>query len=345
MVKLIAATCLTCVLAGTIAIIDATSNAPLRLSTDDNHNPGLSAEIYATGIVEGATEDIHLRPEHAGRVSDVFVKAGDWVEAGDVLLRLDQDRQKQEVALAAANLALAEAELERLENGARPEEREEARALLRADVARHDQAARNLQRMEQLHGERAVTQQDVDDHRAVLDTTRAAAQASQARLDRIEAPARADEVRAAKARVAAAQAEKELANIGLAKTELRAPHNACVLDVDAEPGELIGLDSPEPTVVLVDTSTTRVRAFVEELDAPGITVGMKARITADGLPGKSYSATVVSVSPCMAPKSIESNKPHELYDTKTRQVLLDVEPTKDLIVGLRVDVLFEHVGP
>ena len=69
-------------------------------------------------------------------------------------------------------------------------------------------------------------------------------------------------------------------------------------------------------------------------------VGLTARITADGLPNMSFTSRVVSVNPRMATKMLHSDRPNELYATKTREVLLEVSGMKDALVGLRVDVEF-----
>jgi HlyD family secretion protein len=271
---------------------------------------------------------------------EVLVAPGKCVEAGDVLVRLDDVRQIQQVALAKANLEFANAELERLQNGARAEEREEAHALHRAAKARLDQAMRTWSRIEQLSQQRAVSQQEADDQQSQVDTLRAELEAAASRVKKIDGPARADEVRSASARVAAAQAQLGLAQIELAKTELRAPGRGCVLDVNIEPGEFTGPEAAEPLVVLTDTSVVRVRAFVEELDAPRVQIGMSANVTADGIPDMIFTGHVVSISPGMADKSVDAGRPNELYDTKVREVLLELENADQLIIGLRVDVLF-----
>ena len=80
-----------------------------------------------------------------------------------------------------------------------------------------------------------------------------------------------------------------------------------------------------------------MRAYVEELDAPRVRVGMPARITADGLPNK-FNGTVVSISPQMTSKSLYSDHPGELYDTKTGEVLIELSTTESVVVGLRTDV-------
>jgi multidrug resistance efflux pump len=325
----------------TIAMINVQSIGLAEPMVPVDDSPRRPGQIYASGIVEGRTEDIELRAEQVGRVEHVDVIPGQQVEAGEVVLRLDNSRQLQEVALAAADLELAQAELERLKNGARAEEREEAHALHRAAKSRLEQAKRTWLRIDQLRAQRAVSQQEADDQSALVDTLRAELEAATSRVNQIEAPARADEVRAATARVVAAQAGLDLAKIGLAKTELRAPCHGRVLDVNIERGELTGPDAAEPLVVMCDTTVVRVRAFVEELDAPSMKIGMQASVTADGLPEKKFIGRVVSVSPQMVEKTIDAGRPEELYDTKVREVIVELKEAEQLIVGLRVDVSFD----
>lgn len=309
----------------------------------DQHS---TATIYATGFVEGVTEDVQLRMEQTGRVTEIGVAAGDFVDAGAVLVKLDDARQRQEVALATANLEFSQAELERLKNGARADEREEAHALYRSAQARLDQALRTWTRIEQLRSEKAVSQQEADDQQATVDSLRGELEAAAARVRQIEAPARADEMRAAIARVASAEASLALAKINLSKSELVSPLAARVLDVNARLGELTGPDATKPLVVLADVSKVCVRAFVEELDAPRIAIGMKATVTADGLPGQSFIGHVISISPRMETKSIHTDRAFELYDTKVREVIVELDTNELQIVGLRVDVTFDAMaGP
>ena len=325
---------------GAVVLIDSRSveYAPTaeRLPASDT--------IYATGIVEGATQDVQLRSEVSGRVLEVLVEVGDWVERDDVLVRLDNQRQTQQVAVSHAHLELAHAKLERLVNGAHQQERDRSRALLTAKQARLEQAERTWQRVQQLREQAAISQQEFDDQQGLVETLTAEVDASRAQLEQLEAPARVDELRVAQAGVAAAQADYELARIALEKTQLRASQRGQVLDLNVEPGELIGASSTSPAVVLADTSILRVRAFVEEIDAPRVQAGMSAQITADGLRGLTFTGSISSLSPRMSAKSIMSGSPNELYDTKVREVILDVKNGQPLLVGLRVDVSFSRIA-
>jgi HlyD family secretion protein len=329
-------------IAGSFAVVDqrSTEHAP----TAKPISATLPGQIFATGIVEGRTEDVELRPEASGRVDEVSVHLGDWVEAGQVLLRLDDRTQRAQVAVSQANLQLAQANLDRLVNGARETERQEARALLTAKKARLHQARLTWQRVQTLRAQAAIAQQEADDQEGVVLALTAEEEAAEARLNQLDAPARDDELRAAQARVAAVQAEYELAAIALDRTSLRAPTRSQVLDVCVEPGETITAGRTEPVIVLSDTSQLRVRAYVEEIDAPRITAGMSANVKADGLSGKSFAAIVRSVSPRMDAKKMATGQSNELYDTKLIEAMLDLSDSQGLILGLRVDVVIQLTG-
>jgi hypothetical protein len=93
---------------------------------------------------------------------------------------------------------------------------------------------------------------------------------------------------------------------------------------------------------MADTSRFRVRAFVEELDAPNVRVGQQAVITVDGLPGREFHGPVTRLNPRMGPKTLWSDHPTERQDTRTREVWIDLdEPTSGLVLGLRVDVFID----
>jgi multidrug resistance efflux pump len=298
-------------------------------------------ELFASGVVEGRTEAIELRPEAAGRVREVNVHVGDWVEPGQALLELDDRAEQAKVAGALANLKLAEAKLARLVNGARDCEREEARAVLASKQVRLRQAQLNWQRVQKLRAQNAVPQQEADDQDAAVQSSAAEVEAAQARSTLLEAPAREDELAAARASVAAAQAEYDSAKVAADRMSLTARSKAQVLDVNVEPGEMISPESNLPVLVLTDTSQLRVRAFVEEIDAPRVAIGSQAKITADGLRGHVFQGVVTVLSPQMKAKERDSGRPNELFDSKVREVLIDVAPGDSqagLVIGLRVNV-------
>ena len=94
----------------------------------------------------------------AGRIAQVLVCEGQTVEAGAVLLRLEDKQYHLEVALAKAEIGLAQAKLERLIDGAHKQERAEADALHQAKVADPGEMEKLLAEVESLSDERAERQ-------------------------------------------------------------------------------------------------------------------------------------------------------------------------------------------
>jgi multidrug resistance efflux pump len=294
--------------------------------------------IFASGRVEGATLAVELRPQLTGAVAEVPVEEGDRVIAGQVVLRLDDDSYQRQQELAAAEVELAAAQLERLLNGAHQAERREARAEHDAAVAQLQLAEKTWRRTVALRAANSVSEQNADEQQAKVRATQAAVAAAQARLDLLDSPTRVDDVRIAQARLEVAQGRLHLAETELAKANLQSPLSATVLKVAVEPGELVGPTSSGPAIILADTDRLRVRAFVEELDAPRVRPDMEAVITADGLPGVEVTGTVTDVSPMMDRKEHTTDKPGEVFDTKVREVWISLAEDADLVVGLRVDV-------
>jgi multidrug resistance efflux pump len=255
---------------------------------------------------------------------EVPVNEGDFVEQGQLLIKLDDATQRQQVEMLHGELAYAEAQLERLKNGAHEQERLEAKALLHSREAKLKHAESELERINRLLTKNAVGEQELARWKAEVNTLTAEVEAAKARRNLLEAPARKDELRAADAQVAIARAKLLLAQTELGRTELRAPARGQILDIHREPGELIDLADEQPAIVMADTSRLCVRAYVEELDAVSVTPGMEARITADGLPGYAARGRVIEIMPRMSFKQVWTDRPDERFDIKTREVLIEI---------------------
>ena len=224
----------------------------------------------------GATAEIELWPQLSGRIVESPVQEGQFVSKGELLLRLNDEQHRHQVSLAAAELALAEAQLERLLNGARPQQCAEAAALHQAKLAELERAELSWQRIDGLRQALAVSQQKADDQRTLVASLRAQVAAARSRLELLEAPARDDEVQMDKARIQAARAQLELAKVQQEWTRLRAPSDGQILKINVEAGELTGPTSIAAAVVMADTSKFHVRAFVDGLNSPRMQIGITA---------------------------------------------------------------------
>jgi RND family efflux transporter MFP subunit len=107
--------------------------APVKLATVQRAPVEDSLEVVAS--LE-ANRTVTLRPEIAGRVTEILVNEGDRVRPRQAIIRLDSDDEEAELSQARGALANARAQLAELEAGSRPEEIAEARAGLEQAQAR-----------------------------------------------------------------------------------------------------------------------------------------------------------------------------------------------------------------
>jgi len=295
-------------------------------------------QIAANGVVEGARPEADLRLEVTGVIAAIHVREDQEVRRGTVLLELDNETQKHQVALAGAELAIARADLERLRNGERPEKRKAVAALEQSRRVVSQQAEADRKRSQQLAQSNATTDEQLQNDR--FKALRAKADLAEASAERelVEAPARKEDIAAAQGRVDAAKAKLRLAETDLAKRRLVAPSDGRILQVHAEPGELATPTGGNPLVKFADLSHRRVRAFVEELDAGRVRTGQRAVVTADGYPGLAYMGTIARVLPSMGRRAPQTDQANEYKDMYFREVLIDLESTADLPINLRVQV-------
>jgi HlyD family secretion protein len=141
--------------------------------------------IMASGFIEG--EEVVVAPQTSGRITEMLVDRGDDVQVGDVLVRLDDSLLQSQRLEAEAGLMTANANLERVLAGSRSQEIEAARAAIDQAEAQRDGAAQAV-----------INAQDVLSNPLSLDA----------------------EITAARTQVRLAEQSVEMAEAGLAETEL-----------------------------------------------------------------------------------------------------------------------------
>ena len=334
-------------LSGLIGVTFIQGDAGLASSPTDVL-PSASAwprQVAADGTVEGAKPEVALRPELPGILKTINVRENQDVTQGSLLAELHNETQTESVALAAAELSVAKAQLERLRNGERAERR---KALAAVEQARHvvyQQAKADWERTHKLVAIRSSSAEQGD--RDYFSMQKAQAEWDEAAAERalVEAPARTDELAAAQGRVDMAEARLRLVAAELGKTRLLAPTDGRILHVHCEPGEVAGPNTRLPVVLLADLSRRRVRAFVEELDAARVQVGQHAIVRADGVPGKEFTGTVSVTFPRMGRPTLKTDAASEYKDVFKREVLIDLDAGEELPLDLRVHTLIEAGVP
>lgn len=163
-----------------------------------------------------------VRARTDGEITQISVREGDWVNAGDVLAVLSNWDEKRDIAVREAEIERLEAELDTLMAGARPEEialkeKELSSAELRVQFARDD-----LARTERLFEAGTIAKKTVDDKQEAVQLAESVRDEAQVALDLIKSGARESEIAAARAEISRNQQELDFARLLLEQTFVRA---------------------------------------------------------------------------------------------------------------------------
>jgi membrane fusion protein, multidrug efflux system len=231
-----------------------------------------------------------IAPKVAGFISEVVVADNQAVHAGDLLVRLDERDYRAALDKAAAAVTAQQAVLANLEATRRLREAmvAEARAGVAAADAEVARAEFDLVRYRQLAAHRFASEQRLQ--QAAADQARATLAAAERELEVIDT--RKLEARAA---LAEAEAGREIAELNLSYTELRAPIDGIVGNRSARAGAFatVGAD----LMSLVPVRGLWIDANFKESQLAAMRPGQPVSVEADVLPGEVFSGHVASLAP------------------------------------------------
>ena len=357
---------------------------------DDPNRMRLSGNIELTQV------DIAFKT--AGRLIERRVDEGDRVKQGQLLARIDRDilesqrnrdaaslqsvetlltQQRTAIAyqresiqrdaeLRRAELQQAQAQLDKLLAGSRPQEIQYARAQVedakslseqaRADWdraqalfknddisrsqfdqfrARHESAAAVLKRFDEnlalvVEGPR---KEDIEAARAQVSRAQAALRVNEAQ--QIDLQRREQELETRKADIERARAQMKMTDFQLADTSVYSPVSGVVLSKSADVGEILAAGTT--VVSLGDPGHPWLRGYIPERDLGRVKLGQKARITTDSYPGKEYwgKVTFINSEAEFTPKQIQT--PEERVKLVYRIKIEVDNPNQELKSNMPVD--------
>jgi HlyD family secretion protein len=297
--------------------------------------------IAAGGCVEPATEARELAATVVGRLT-MTVREGDHVSAGELIAQIENDDLKAQLAAAEASQAARANELARLKAGARAQEIAEATAAVREAEAVAVHARTNFERQAALGMKQIASQEDVERARAERDAALAHRDLLAERLSLLVAPPRSEDVGIAQANLDKAREDVSAIKAAIEKTLIRSPIDGAILKLSRKTGETVTYLPPTLIATIGDTRRLRVVADVDQADWAHITPGMTAWITADAFSNTRFRGTVTRRGEQAGSKKCLSDNPEERVDTKTVEVVIDLEPGVQLPIKSRVDIRIEE---
>ncbi|MBV8099911.1 MAG: secretion protein HlyD [Verrucomicrobia bacterium] len=243
-----------------------------------------------------------------GRVKEMKLEEGDVVHAGDLIATLDDVPYQDQVRLAEAQVAQAQANYTKMMNGYRPEEIEQAKAQLAQAKANYQNALRYFERQDALQQSHVISKSDYDNALASRDSLKGQVDLAQANLNLELAGNRFEDIDSAKAQLENSRANLATARQNVDDCKLFAPVDGVIITRAVEPGTIVSTSSIIYSVC--QNEPIWVRTYVDERDLGRIYPGMKALVYNDTDPNHPYVGQIGFISPVaeFTPKNVETRE-------------------------------------
>ena len=294
----------------------------------------ITASIATNGKIE-ALNNFQAFAPMATTVKKIYVKQGEWIKPGQMLLRLDDADARLQAAKAEAQLKGAQADLSAIQSGGTQEELFTTRnALAKAQMDR-DTAQRNLEAMQKLLATGAASQAEVD---AASNRLKAAQDQVQLLQQKLKDRYSQQQIGHAQAQQAEAGASLAAAQEVLKNSNVTAPREGMVYSLPVREGAFV--NTGDLLVQVADLHKVRVRAFVDEPEIGRLQPGQVVEVTWDALPGRVWKGTVESLPTTVVPHGTRMvGEVTCVIDNEDLKLLPNTNVSVAVITARKVDAL------
>lgn len=206
-----------------------------------------SAPVTIQGHME--VEQTPVAAKVAGRIANIYVKEGDEISVGTRLIDMDSPEINAKVEQAQAAKELAQSQLDKANNGARPQEIEMAKYQYDVAQSAADLAKVTYERINRLAAEGLMSRQKRDEAYTNYVASVDKAKIAKAQYDLAKTGARSEDKTAAQAQVSQVEAKLKEAMVAKEEANLKSPIAGIVDNVIVKPGQVVGQGVPLMTIV------------------------------------------------------------------------------------------------
>ena len=287
-----------------------------------------------------------------GRISKILVTEGDTVAAGQQLIEMDSPEINAKIDQARAGKQMAQSQLDKAENGARPQEIAQAKAAWQANKAASDLAENTYQRVNRLYEEGLMARQKRDEAYAQYQATQDQTEAARLQYDLAMEGARSEDKSAATAQVAQVDAKLDEALVAKEEANLRSPIAGIVDNVIVNAGEVIG--QGVPLLTLVDTNDQWVVLNVTETYLNQLAIGQQFTGTIPALSSANkpytkqftvYATSTLSDFATWRPTNNDDGFDVRTFEVKARPTTPDARIRSGMSVVVRINPTLTNKSP
>jgi HlyD family secretion protein len=266
--------------------------------------------VSGPGTLE-AVQTLEVKPRVNGVVLQL-PKVGERVQKGQLIARLDPTDYQRTLENAQLALKKAQANLEALRANQASAEATSRQSLASAEVAyanasRDLQSARdNLEATQKLYDVGGASLQSLQQAKDAYAKAQASLESARVNLETarrslaLKGASNAQELKNAQLAVQQAQLEVKTAQQNLAATEIYAPFNGLVAEVNGQVGSVgVGATNSNSSALLtlIDISSVNLPLQIDESEIAKVRVGQKVEVSLDAFSDESFQGVVTQISP------------------------------------------------
>ena len=239
-----------------------------------------SQNHQALGTVE--RDRLLLKATASEIIVDTPAAKGQPVRIGDIIVQLDTSRQQLSLSKAQAAADAAQANLKKLEKGARSEEVAAQTAALKQAQVEGDEAERQYHRAQNLWAKKLISQAEFDKTKTQWNSATAAQERIHQSLLVLTHGSRPEDLAQAQAQYQQAVQQRNLEQRLLDDLSIRATRNAKVDDIPKHPGDRA--TTGDVLAILLADAVPYARVYIPEALRASVTQGKHLTVHIDGYP-------------------------------------------------------------
>jgi len=250
------------------------SSTATSVSTEKVERKTIVETVAASGKIQPETE-VNISSDVSGEIIDMPVKEGQYVEIGDLLVKINPDLVQSAMNRAEAALNTSKANLAG------------AKARLAQSESQFQNAKASFDRNKKLFEDQVISQSEFDQAKANYEVAKSDVDAAR------------ESVEAAKFNVKSAEATLSEAKENLGRTSIYSPISGTVIKVEKEKGErVVGTAQMAGTEIMrvADLSVMEVAVEVNENEIIRVNLGDTTEIEVDAFFGESFLGVVTEVA-------------------------------------------------
>ena len=264
----------------------------------------LSAIVTASGEIKPPTANLaNVNANTYGKVTDIYVKEGDTVKKGQLLLKTEAVQANATVDAQKATVSSAKSDVEQLAAAVQSQEAalKSAQADLQTAQANLVRAQEEFKRGEDLLRNRLIAQNEFDTRLNTVKVDQAVLDGDQAKVVQAKAQLQVAKYNLESARAKVATQEATLVQDVDArdKTIYTSPLDGIVTSLPVHVGEnvVMGIQNAAGSLLyqISDLAVITAEVKVDETDIVNVKLGQPAEVTIDAIPNKTFKGKVTEI--------------------------------------------------